>query len=217
MITLLKLPIPKVLKEKGADWTKELMDAKARGEDLSTARRNRYNNSEIKKTLLRETHDKCAYCEAKLTHVTYGDVEHVVPKSAQPELTYEWGNLTVACDICNTKKGNIGGLVDPYSEDPEAVHFRFMGPMLTLRADSEVGKLTLMVLELNRASLIERRKDRVDNLGRRLGEVLKTKDPQLKQVLLDALVRDETGAEKEFAATARAYVSDKQADGEIPA
>jgi hypothetical protein len=32
----------------------------------------------------------------------------------------------------------------------------------------------------------------------------------------EALINAETAAEKEFAATARSYVSDKQADGDIP-
>ena len=48
-------------------------------------------------------HGKCAYCESKLTHVTYGDIEHFRPKGNPHyrHLTFNWDNLLLSCPICN--------------------------------------------------------------------------------------------------------------------
>jgi uncharacterized protein (TIGR02646 family) len=59
----------------------------------------------------------CAYCESKLRHITYGDIEHIVAKAVDQSRTYDWTNLTIACDVCNTEKSDEEGLVDPYTED----------------------------------------------------------------------------------------------------
>lgn len=216
MIHLTKLPIPDALVQHAAEWTAELLAAIAAGTKLSTARKRRYNNSEVKETLLRETHGKCAYCESKLTHITYGDIEHIIPKVSAPERTYEWENLTTACDICNTTKSDKEGMVDPYAHDPEQVHFRFMGPMLTIMPGSEQAKLTLTELALNRAALMEKRKDLLEDLGRRLEEIITTRDDATRGALIKALVEGETASSKEFSACAKAYISDKRRDGVIP-
>ena len=44
----------------------------------------------------------CAYCE----EICKGEVEHFRPKSAFPELTYEWDNWLLACTPCNRAKGD---------------------------------------------------------------------------------------------------------------
>lgn len=63
----------------------------------------RYNNKAIKDTLEKETFGKCAYCESKIRHVEFGDIEHILPKckDARPDLYVEWSNLTLACEVCN--------------------------------------------------------------------------------------------------------------------
>ena len=68
----------------------------------------RYSDEKLglKAYLLQETHEKCAYCESKITHVDYGDIEHIVPKSVRPDLAVDLGNLTVACGVCNTNKSD---------------------------------------------------------------------------------------------------------------
>ncbi|MEQ1829786.1 MAG: HNH endonuclease, partial [Pirellula sp.] len=48
----------------------------------------------------RETADKCAYCESKVTHVTFGDIEHIVPKSIGGKQT------TLTCGRCNNDQGS---------------------------------------------------------------------------------------------------------------
>lgn len=216
MIHLTKLQSPNVLIQHAAEWTAELLAAIANGTKLSDARKRRYNHDQVKAALLQETHGKCAYCESKLTHIAYGDIEHIIPKASDPGRTYEWENLTTACDVCNTKKSDTEGLVDPYVNDPEQVHFRFMGPMMTIVPGNEPAKLTLTQLELNRTALMEKRTDRLEDLGRRLEEILATGDDATRTVLTKALVEGETHSHKEFAACARSYVSDKRRDGVIP-
>lgn len=54
-----------------------------------------------KNQLKRETHGKCAYCEAPTSAVAHGDVEHFRPKSVYWWLAYCYENYTYSCQICN--------------------------------------------------------------------------------------------------------------------
>ena len=60
--------------------------------------------------LLKAQHDKCCFCESKVTQVAYGDVEHYRPKAGYRQehgaplgrpgyylLAYEWSNLMFCC------------------------------------------------------------------------------------------------------------------------
>jgi len=54
-----------------------------------------------KPQLLTESNGKCAYCEAPLTHIAYGDVEHFRPKSIYWWLAYSYENYLASCTLCN--------------------------------------------------------------------------------------------------------------------
>ncbi len=56
-----------------------------------------------KEQLLAETRGKCAYCEAPISVVAYGDVEHYRPKSIYWWLAYCYDNYLAACQICNQR------------------------------------------------------------------------------------------------------------------
>jgi len=85
-----------------------------------------YAADEVKVALRTAQYDKCAFCEAKVTHITDGDIEHFRPKSAVKQntggkleypgyfwLAYEWDNLLLACNNCNRRhKGNLFPLLD---------------------------------------------------------------------------------------------------------
>lgn len=80
------------------------------------------------KSLLKEIQShKCCFCEAKITHVSHGDIEHFRPKAGYVPsdrsaiiypgyfwLAYDWDNLFLACEKCNGRpnKGNFFPLVD---------------------------------------------------------------------------------------------------------
>ncbi len=86
-----------------------------------------YGHETVKQALLEAQHGKCAFCESKLTHIAYGDVEHFRPKGGwrQEEdeplrrpgyywLAYEWSNLFLSCTLCNQRfKKNLFPLQTP--------------------------------------------------------------------------------------------------------
>ena len=93
-------------------------------------------------------HDKCCFCESKVTHISYGDVKHYRPKAGyrqDPEeplgrpgyywLAYEWSNLMFCCQICNQRfKRNLFPLADParraetHHDDLSTKHAIFLHP-----------------------------------------------------------------------------------------
>jgi uncharacterized protein (TIGR02646 family) len=86
-----------------------------------------YAAGDVKLALRTDQSDECAFCEAKILHVTPGDVEHFRPKRGVRQarhdplalpgyywLAYDWSNLLLACSNCNSRhKGNLFPLVDP--------------------------------------------------------------------------------------------------------
>ena len=186
MIRLEKGANPEVLKSNAEAWTQVLRDHEAAGTQPSKVEKARYRHPDIKKALLLETNKKCAYCESKLLHVTYGDVEHIVPKSTSVERTFEWNNLTLACDVCNTNKsdhfGDHDDLVDPYEVNPSE-HFNFVGAMVLAVAGSARGHTTESTILLNRLELLERRAERLQQVCKQLHLLVEVADPNRKAVM----------------------------------
>ncbi|MDT3498329.1 HNH endonuclease, partial [Bacillus toyonensis] len=106
MISLIKSSKPTILVEKEINWTNELLSFEESGEKVPNHIKGRYRHEEIKEALLKETYAKCAYCESKILHIDYGDIEHIIPKSIFPQKTFLWDNLTIGCAKCNQSKSN---------------------------------------------------------------------------------------------------------------
>lgn len=97
------------------------------GAKLFTFDRTIYAHPSVKQALLTAQHEKCAFCEAKVLHVSSGDVEHFRPKAAVKDATgsplirpgyfwlaYDWDNLLFCCENCNRRhKGSLFPLSDP--------------------------------------------------------------------------------------------------------
>lgn len=215
MIPLKKGATPQVLIDNAQAWTAELLAAIAAGEELKAARKNRYNDHRVKSALLQETHEKCAYCESNVTHIAYGDIEHIVPKKVRPELTYEWTNLTIACDKCNTNKGSTEELIDPYN-DPVDQAYTFAGPMMVPRQDQDLANASMLLLQLNRTPLVGMRTERLLSFATRVREIQSTPNEQVKKLLIKALVNDARDHSKEFSACLAAYVKWLGTMGELP-
>lgn len=133
MIKITKGPVPAILARSEEAWTNTLLTKIRTGDAPTENELGKYKHPEIKAALVQETHGKCAYCESKFGHIAYGDVEHIVPKSRAPENRYSWTNLTIACDRCNTNKGDAEGFVDPNTDDPDEFFYyprvcRFTAP-----------------------------------------------------------------------------------------
>src|SRR6185295_1123371 len=87
-----------------------------------------YGHASVKDMLIEAQHGKCCFCEAKITHISYGDVEHFRPKAgyrqdpdddlARPGyywLAYDWSNLYLSCQLCNQRhKKNTFPLRNPH-------------------------------------------------------------------------------------------------------
>jgi hypothetical protein len=125
---------PASLRERGPQETKCLCDqydaapAKyASGELTFEFKGEVYGAEEIKTALRNAQHDKCAFCEARVSHIAYGDVEHFRPKAGHVQreggtlqrpgyywLAYKWSNLFFACQLCNQRfKRNLFPLRNP--------------------------------------------------------------------------------------------------------
>jgi hypothetical protein len=104
LIPVVRSSRPIVLRKNSGLWLSKLKatsaDAAATKEKIKNAQ-NKYRHIQIKDALVKMFCGKCAYCESKITVVTYGAIEHFFPKSRYIDLTFEWSNLLLSCDRCN--------------------------------------------------------------------------------------------------------------------
>jgi uncharacterized protein (TIGR02646 family) len=125
---------PEVLRTKGPRARRSLCATYSRARrSYETGRRsfefdsNLYAHETVKQALREAQHRKCAFCESKFAHISYGDVEHFRPKAgwrqeeAEPLgrpgyywLAYDWANLFLSCTLCNQQfKKNLFPLQTP--------------------------------------------------------------------------------------------------------
>jgi uncharacterized protein (TIGR02646 family) len=206
MIKLQKGPEPAILIRKAADWTTELLDAIAAGQDEDSIKSSRYAHKEIKQALLEETNEKCAYCESKPLHVTFGDVEHISPKGIDPARAYDWSNLTLACSVCNNGKRAKENLVDPYG-DPESA-FEFFGPMISERDGIPNAKRTRIELDLNRKELLSQRGEFLARVRSEMLENRSNVDPAERKLTEEAIIHHYKDRSSQFSGCARHFLED---------
>lgn len=205
MISLDKMAIPDILKYKADIWKDRIIKDIQLGKKSSTYLKRRYTHPEIKSSLLAETSEKCAYCESKLTHIAFGHIEHIKPKSKFPELTFQWENLTLACELCNGNKSDFHEeeytILNPYVDDISK-NLIYLGALAY--GLSEKGKLTVTKLSLNRVSLIERRREALDKLNNLvlLYNGLLDNNP-VKEICLQE-IEEQLGSDKEFSLVIKA-------------
>ena len=210
MVRIQKLKEPEILRDNAEKWTKEYLAYIASGETIPVSVRKRYAHKDIKEQLLKETHEKCAYCESKFSHIEPGDIEHIKPKNpeAHPELYVTWTNLTMSCESCNRSgKGTYNNdnepLINPYTDEIEK-EIRGLGPMIFSRNGSRKGQITIDVLKLNRSELIERRAEKLKKIDLMRIRYEEEKNNSYRQILLDE-IRDEMSSDKEYSFVIREY------------
>lgn len=206
-----KLKKPQILINNAVKWTQEYCSCLASGKKPSDEITSRYKEPTIKATLEKETHDKCAYCESKIKHITYGDIEHILPKNkdARPDLYVEWTNLTLACEQCNRsgKRTYYNPqllLINPYTDDPEQ-HFNDIGPLIMPVLGDSRAYVTRKVLKLNRAALVERRIERITLVEPLLILWANEQTDGMKEILEQQL-HDEYSEDKEYSSTIKSYL-----------
>lgn len=169
-----------------------------------------YKHERNKSALIASTNGKCMYCEAKISHVNYGHVEHIKPKAAQyfPHLEFDWDNLGYVCDKCNVAKGSkyFAGceFINPYAEEPSD-SLRPYGTFIFGNALSERAELTINELQLNRADLIERRDERIKSIHRAYLAAQRFENDAVRNSALDEL-KKEAMPDKEFSLVISAFL-----------
>lgn len=211
MIAIKKLPKPQILLENEEKWTKEYLEKIKENNTQNKEFTMRYNNPEIKSQLEIETYGKCAYCESKLKHITYGDIEHILPKNkeARPDLYVNWDNLTLACEQCNRsgKQSYYNEnllLINPYKDIIEN-HLNDIGEFIYPVLNDERAEVTIITLNLNRPDLLERRLDRIKQVDILLKSWASQQNQTIKKELEHQL-HLEYGADKEYSSTVKAFL-----------
>ncbi len=167
MIKITRPPEPDVLTQNCATWTAELLGHITNGTSVPDALATRYRHPDIKAALMTAAHEKCVYCESKQRHVAHGDIEHLKPKSRYRNETFTWDNLAFVCRVCNQLKSDTYDPacppLNPFVDDP-TTHLVTAGTLIYGKAGDNRGQLTAALVHLNRAELLERRKEKIDAL-----------------------------------------------------
>ncbi len=169
-----------------------------------------YKHPDNKKALATATSNKCMYCETTITHIDFGDVEHIKPKAVDkfPNLAYEWSNLGLACGKCNNTKLSkyfeAAPFIDPFAENPEE-HLIALGAMIAQRNGSERGEITIKEIGLNRPELLEKRFERMQTIIVALNAAHRTQIEILKKAALAELEK-EAQPDKEYSLIVKAVL-----------
>lgn len=208
MIRLRRSPIPDDLRVWLAERAARLCELLDRGGEPTEALLGSYRHPPLKAHLFAETHGKCAYCESKITHVYYGDVEHIRPKDAFPRERLDPHNLTLACALCNNAKGEFWDsdtpLLNPYEDDPNQ-EILALGFMIARRPGHNRARLTIEHLKLNRTALMERRKERIESLQALADQYVQVDDGPMKDLLRTEL-RRHASDDGEYAMIVRSFL-----------
>lgn len=163
-----------------------------------------YRADDVRKQLLEDQHNKCAYCESRIPE-EYNDVEHYRPKTKYYWLGHDWNNLLYSCSLCNrsykndnfplvnetnrvTAPGNIANeeplIVNPVMEEP-TMHIRFNRHIMV--GITAKGKKTIEIFHLNKRKVLvhdrevlfesyKRKKADVENMQKLLESPILTND-----------------------------------------
>ncbi|WP_395742855.1 hypothetical protein [Prosthecobacter sp.] len=177
-----------------------------------------YGAADVRKALRKIHLGKCAFCESLLPQTTAGHVEHFRPKGEVQQgisepllkpgyywLAYEWSNLLLACEWCNsrakrrlfpleqpTKRARSHRarltnekplLLDPTRTDPKK-HIEFVNEVVREKKKSILGKKSIEVYRLDDDGLTEVRRTKLA-LFRALRDLAKfvTPMPEVQEAL----------------------------------
>jgi hypothetical protein len=107
--------------------------------------------------------DCCAYCRtAEALTVTTFEFEHIIPRSAGGETTFE--NLCLSCPTCNRHKANRQTAIDPVTGQLVPLfhpylqfwtdHFSWNRDTTVIEGLTATGRATISALKMNRPQLI---------------------------------------------------------------
>lgn len=206
MIRLRKSQQPESLKKGALAWTKELLRLRAQNAVVPADLARKYNQPDVKAAATRDSFSKCIYCESKVLHVSFGDIEHIKPKKTYPEFAYDWDNLGLVCTKCNNSKGDqydeAVPPVNPFVEDPSAFLVP-LGALIWPQSGSDRAQETISLVDLNRAELVVQRSKRLESV-RLLAETLNRTSGRSARMALAEQLRIELKRASEYSFVARA-------------
>jgi hypothetical protein len=194
---LQKLPPPNFLSERAEQLTETF---------VSSGHKTRpWAHDEIRERLSEETHNRCAYCEGAFLPVSYGNIEHILPKSRFPRKVVDWANLTLVCVRCNTNKGDKYDpdllFLNPYQDHAED-HLVFVGSIV--RPKTARGMHTIDELQLNDVARYEARERVLQIIDGLLAQAQNAPTESARQKYVDLLNIQLENIE--YGTTARAFV-----------
>jgi uncharacterized protein (TIGR02646 family) len=179
---------------------------------------NKYRHPQISNALKTMFKAKCAFCESKIDHISYQNIEHFFPKVDYPEKCFDWNNLLAACGVCNSPayKGTkfpvttLGDTIINPCEDQPDDFFEFAieaddnsptGFIAKVLPKNERAEITEETLGLNRIPLLKMRTQSLSPYFPYLAQKAKEGDHEARELL-------ERAAQSEFqyAAFARALL-----------
>lgn len=211
MRKLKKNPKPQILVDNAERWTEEYCSYLKEGKEPTNEVATRYRHPDIKQELEKETYGKCAYCESKIKHISYGDIEHILPKNAnaRPDLYVDWDNLTLSCEQCNRSGKRTYyepkmPLINPYMDEPWD-YFKDIGPLVMPALGNDRAIITEKILKLNRVALVEQRMERINSVEILLQSWAKEQNFTLKNLLSEQL-HNEYSEGREFSSTIKSFL-----------
>jgi len=172
MIRVERGPEPDSFAARAADWYRRFEEAHRRNPELTASQFWSSVRAHVRadaEALYAAFHGKCAYCEAKMAHVSPPHVEHYRPKSKFPDRMFDWQNWLLSCGRCNDRKWahfpDCDGqpcLLDPTAEDP-SMHLDFLRARVLGR--TRRGEETIKLVGLDRSPLEDERAQWLMNIA----------------------------------------------------
>jgi 5-methylcytosine-specific restriction endonuclease McrA len=208
MIKLTRQKVPDELQRRLQERGERLRELLRNGEKPPQTLSDWYRDPALKEHLIAEAHGKCVYCESKIIHLYFGDIEHFWPKSKFPEKGLDLENLGLACARCNNAKGDFWDenilLLNPYVDEPDHEVFAH-GVFLKRRPGRPRALLTIKRLDLNRPALVERRMERIELLESLADQYANAPAGAVKDLIRAELLQ-QAADESEYAIFVRAYI-----------
>ncbi len=165
-----------------------------------------YKYHQNKEALMMSSFGKCMYCESKIGHIDYGDVEHIMPKSLFPDKTFLWENLGYACPKCNreSKKDLYDvNFINPFENEP-LDSMMIIGGIYSAKKGSICGQITIDILKLNRPELLQNRNVSLVSFSELIARY-NTSQNIVQREAIKALIEDEISNDKEYSACKKSY------------
>lgn len=168
---------PTSLKDNAAKWKNDLLGQVSQYStftDIPSKYVNKYKQEDVKQELINMYEGLCCYCESPIGVQTYEQIEHLKPKSIFPSLCFEWNNLHLCCQVCNTsyKKDNWdynNPILDPTVDKiDDFLEINLETGEIVLINHNARGKITIEHAGLNRLNLVQRRKSIIDKMKKLL-------------------------------------------------